>query len=116
MNPDISLRMEQRHETSGQWIAYSEARSFVAIPSRATQAEIVKLSAASSTVWDDMVHFKSNPHHPCGTQTICASVLRGGQDCLTERMRDTRHVLRLEQTQSIGCLCFNQRNVVAFLE
>ncbi len=116
MNPDISPRMEQPHETAGQRIACSETRSFVAIASRATQAKIVKLSAASSTVWDDVVHFKGNPHHPCRTQTICASVLRGGQDHLTERLRDARHTLRLEQAQSIGSFRFDQSNVVALFE
>jgi hypothetical protein len=116
MNPDISSRMEQPHETAGQRISCSETRRFVTIASRATQAEIVKPSAASSTVWDDVVHLKGNPHHPCGTQTIGASVLRGGQDCLTERLRDTRHALRLEQAQSIGGLRFDQSNVIALFE
>jgi hypothetical protein len=65
---------------------------------------------------DDVVDFKGNAHHSCGTQTIRATVLRGGQNRLAERLTDTRHALRLEQAQSIGRLRFDQGNMVTLFE
>jgi hypothetical protein len=91
------MRVEQRDDTPGKWIAGRETLGFVAIAGRATQAQIVKLSAASGTARKDVVYLKGNPHHLLGTQAIRASVLRSGQDGATKRLRDTGHGSRFEQ-------------------
>lgn len=49
MRPYVSMGMEQRNDTPGKWIVGRETLGFVAIAGRATQAQIVKLSAASGT-------------------------------------------------------------------
>jgi hypothetical protein len=89
--------MEQRDDTPGKWIAGRETLSFVAIAGRTTQAQIVKLSAASGTGREDVVYFEGNPHHLLGTQAIRAAALRSGQDGATKRLRDTGHVSCFEQ-------------------
>jgi len=110
------MGMEQRDNTPGKWIAGRETLGFVAIAGRATQAQIVELSAASDTAREDVVYLKGNPHHLLGTQAIRASVLRGGQDDATKRLRDTGHVSRLEQVERVGRFRFHEGHVIAFFE
>ncbi len=43
-----------------------------------------------------MVYLKGNPYQLLGAQTIRTPALRGGHDRLTDRLRDTSYVSRLE--------------------
>jgi hypothetical protein len=63
-----------------------------------------------------MVYLKCDTHHLLRAQAIRASALRGSQDSVTERLRNTGQVSCLEQTQRVGGFRFDEGHVVAFFE
>jgi hypothetical protein len=88
----------------------------MAIARETTQTQIVQLVAAPGTPWPDVIHLKCNSHHLLRAQAIGTPSLRGIDDSLTERLRNTGHASSLEQAQRVVGFRFHQGNAVAFCE
>ena len=88
----------------------------MAIARGTTQTQIVQLSAAPGTPWNDVIHLKCNSHHLLGAQAICTPTLCSTSDSLAKRLGNTGHASSLEQAQRVVGFRFHQGNAVAFCE